>query len=98
MGAGGETPDTQEPRPYRWWQYQPLRSRRSREPQQRRAAPRLADMRPGDFFGGLFLVVVFAVVVGVLAAFWITAVVITQRFQVLPPAPTSTSLPTFPIP
>lgn len=55
-------------------------------------------MRPGDFFGGLFLVIVFAVVLGVLAAFWITSVVITQRFQVLPPAPSSTPFPTFPIP
>lgn len=30
--------------------------------------PRVADMRPGDYFGALFLVIVFAVVIGVLSS------------------------------
>lgn len=98
MTGGAETPETHEQRRFKWWQYKPLGTRDARESQQKRPTPRLADMRPGDFFGGLFLVVLFAVVIGVLAAFWITAVVITQRYQVLPPAPSSTSLPTFTIP
>ena len=89
-----------EVREYRWWQYKPLRAaRRSPLPTRpTRPLPRLADMRPGDFYAGLFFVVAVAVVIGILTAFWITAVITTQRINVLPPAPTSSPFPTFPVP
>ena len=35
-------------------------------------------MRPGDYFGALFLSVLFAVVIGVLAAVWIGVWLVTH--------------------
>jgi hypothetical protein len=47
---------------------------------------RVSEMRPGDYFGALFLTVLFAVVIGVLAALWIAAWVVTNQFHTTTPA------------
>jgi len=51
--------------------YGPLAVQPPPDPQLGRRQRRVADMRPGDFFGGLFLSILFAVVIGILAAVWI---------------------------
>jgi hypothetical protein len=51
--------------------YGPLAVQPPPDPQRGRHQSRVADMRPGDFYGGLFLCVLFAVVIGILAAAWI---------------------------
>jgi hypothetical protein len=86
-------------RQYRWWQYKPVGARRLSPPPARPLPVlRLADMRPGAFYTGLCLVVAAGVAIGVLAAFWIAAVIVAQHINVLPPAPTSNPFPTFPVP
>jgi hypothetical protein len=51
--------------------YGPLAVQPPPDPQLGRRQRRVADMRPGDFFGGLFLSALFAVVIGLLTAVWI---------------------------
>jgi len=53
--------------------------------------PRVADMRPGDYFGALFLTVAVAVIVGIVAALLIVAWLATNAFHTTTPA-----IPTFP--
>jgi multidrug efflux pump subunit AcrB len=53
--------------------------------------PRVADMRPGDYFGALFLTVAVAIIVGILAALLIAAWLATNTFHTTTPV-----IPTFP--